>query len=334
MREGAEEREVGRRREKTSGEDDPLATDPIGEHAEDDEEGRPQEQRRRHQDVRGAGVDLERLREEEEGVELAGVPDDRLTRGEPEEREQDDLEVPPLGERLAERRLRPRPLGLHRLEDRRLVELEPDPDRDPEQQERDEEWDAPPPRLEGFSTERHAATEDDEEGEEEPHRRRRLDPRGVGAALTVRRVLGDISGRAAVLPAEGEALEQPQQHQDHWRREPDRRVRGEDADHEGRDPHDDDRDQEGVLAADEVTEAAEDERAEGPDRESRREGEECEDERRSRVHAGEELPADDRREGTVEVEVVPLEHRAEGRREDHTTDIGRGVRKERHRAGI
>ena len=38
--------------------------------------------------------------------------------------------------------------------------------------------------------------------------------------------------------------------------------------------------------------------------------------------AGEELLADDRRERAVEVEVVPLEHGAERRREDHAPDVG------------
>ena len=52
------------------------------------------------------------------------------------------------------------------------------------------------------------------------------------------------------------------------------------ADEEGGRAHDHDGDEEGVLAAHAVAKPAEDQRAEGPDHESRGEGEQREDERR------------------------------------------------------
>ena len=57
------------------------------------------------------------------------------------------------------------------------------------------------------------------------------------------------------------------------------RVAGQQADDERRHAHDQDGDEEGVLASDEVAEAAEDQRAEGPHGEAGREGEQREDER-------------------------------------------------------
>ena len=53
-----------------------------------------------HQQVRRKRIDLERLRQKEERVELARVPDDGLSRRGAEEREQHDAQVAPLGERF------------------------------------------------------------------------------------------------------------------------------------------------------------------------------------------------------------------------------------------
>ena len=92
--------------------------------------------------------------------------------------------------------------------------------------------------------------------------------RGVQAALVVGRVLGDVDRGAAVLAAEGQALEQPQDHQDGRREDADLRVGRQKADQGGRAAHDRDGQQEGVLAADDVADAAEDHRAERSDGEA------------------------------------------------------------------
>ena len=55
----------------------------------------------------------------------------------------------------------------------------------------------------------------------------------------------------------------------------------------------------------------------GPNEEAGREGQQREQERRGVVHAREELLGDDGDQRTVEVEVVPLEYRAERRGENH-----------------
>ena len=83
----------------------------------------------------------------------------------------------------------------------------------------------------------------------------------------------------------------------------------------GRQAHEEDGDEEGVLAADEVAEAAEDDGAERADEEAGGEGEQGEDEEGSRSTALKNW-RDDRGERAVEIEVVPLEDRAERGGED------------------
>ena len=86
--------------------------------------------------------------------------------------------------------------------------------------------------------------------------------RGVGAALAVRRMLGHVGRRTAVLAAQRQALQQAQRDQDDRRGDADGGVAGQEADDEGRHAHDQDGDQEGVLAPDHVAQAAEHDGAE------------------------------------------------------------------------
>jgi hypothetical protein len=107
-----------------------------------------------------------------------------------------------------------------------------------------------------------AHAQDHQQAQEQAERGRGLDPRGVGTALAVRRVLGHVGGGTAVLAAERQALQHAQRDQDHRRRDADGRVAGQQADDEGRQAHDQNRHQEGVLAPDHVAQAAEHDGAE------------------------------------------------------------------------
>ena len=98
-------------------------------------------------------------------------------------------------------------------------------------------------------------------------------------------MLGDIDRRAAVLAAEREALEEAERHEQDRRGDADLAVVRQQADQEGRAAHDEQRDEEGVLAADQVADAAEDERAEGAGGESRAEGRQRREQRGRRVAA-------------------------------------------------
>ena len=129
-------------------------------------------------------------------------------------------------------------------------------------------------------------------------------------------MFGHVSGGSAILAAECEALQQAQTDQDDRRRDADgRRVRQQ-ADDKGRQAHDQNGDEEGVFAADDVADAAEHNGAERTDDEARGKGQQREDVARCLVehrHFGggidhaEELRADDAGERTEQVEIIPFE---------------------------
>src|SRR3546814_1106809 len=140
-----ERREIGDRGERAAREDDRLAPDLVAQPAEDDEEGRAERERDGDQYVRGRAVDLQRLFEEEERIKLSRIPDDRLPRDRAEQRDEHPFEVFPATEGLGQRRLRRRALRLHLFEDGAFLELEADPQRQAEQDDRDQEGDAQAP---------------------------------------------------------------------------------------------------------------------------------------------------------------------------------------------
>ncbi len=140
-------------------------------------------------------------------------------------------------------------------------------------------------------------------------------------------------GGAAVLAAERQALQQAQRDQQDRREPADRHVGGQQADREGRAAHHDDGDEEGVLAPDQVADAPEHQRAEGPHQEAGRVGGECRQQRRRVVALRKEEGREERRQRGVEVEVVPLENRAQGRSEDDSFLFLRGGGAQRQRAG-
>jgi hypothetical protein len=134
-------------------------------------------------------------------------------------------------------------------------------------------------------------------------------------------VLGDVGGGAAVFAAERQALQQAQRHEEDRRGHADGLVRGQDADQERRGAHDEDGDEEGILAADEVADAPEHERAERPDQEAGGIRRERRQQRRRGVAFREEQAGEERRQRGIEIEVVPLEDGPERRREDDPPDL-------------
>jgi serine protease Do len=77
-----------------------------------------------------------------------------------------------------------------------------------------------------------------------------LNPGGVGTPFAMRRMLSDISGRAAIFAAQRQTLQQPQQNQEHRRCQAHVSVSRQQADLEGCQAHDHDGEQEGVFAPD------------------------------------------------------------------------------------
>ena len=88
-------------------------------------------------------------------------------------------------------------------------------------------------------------------------------------------MLRDIDRRAAVLAAEREALDDADRHEDERRGDADLVVVRQQADQEGRAAHDEQREEEGVLPADQVADPTEGECAERAGGESGAEGCQC-----------------------------------------------------------
>ena len=88
-------------------------------------------------------------------------------------------------------------------------------------------------------------------------------------------MLRHVGRRTAIFTAERETLDQPQGDEQDWRRPPDGLELRQEAHCERRPAHEQDRHEEGVLAADEVADAAEDDGAERANEEARRISREC-----------------------------------------------------------
>ncbi len=317
MRQLLEQGEEGEGGDEAARQDDLEAADLVRQPAEEDEERRAQQQRGADEHVGGLVVQLQRDLHEEQRVKLAGVPHHALASGGAEEREQRVLVVGVLQEAVAEGGLGGLALGLHLREDGGLVQLQADPDGHGEQQDGHQEGNAPAPVGEGFLGHGAAAGHDDAQAEEEAHGGRGLDPAGVVAAAVMGGVLRHVGRGAAVLTAQGQALQEAQRHHDDGRQPTHRLEGGQQAHAEGGEAHDHDGHEEGVLAPDEVADAPEHQGAEGADQEARRIGREGGQQGGRVVPLGEEQVGEEGRQRGVEVEVVPLEHRPHGGGDDH-----------------
>ena len=311
------QREIGQHRQQAAGHDDLLAPDLVRQRAEHDEKRRADQQRGGDHQVGRGRVDLERLRQEKQRIELAAVPHHGLAGRSTQQRQHHDLGIAQPSERLRQRRLGGASGLLHPREGGRFVQAQPDPHRDDQQEKRQQERQPPPAAVgERVFPDPGAGAQDHQQRHEKAHRGGGLDPGREVAAPAVRRVLGHVGGRSPVLTAQRQALQQPQRDQDHGSGDAPGRVTGQQSDQEGRRSHDRDRDQERVLAAHDVPDPAEDHRPERAHREAGRKGQQRHDELRGGRQRSEELLAHDGRQRAEYVEVVPLEHRAQRRGED------------------
>ncbi len=139
-------------------------------------------------------------------------------------------------------------------------------------------------------------------------------------------MLGDIDRGTAVLSPERQSLEDADQQQDDRRRHADGRIGRQHADERRRAAHDQERDEERVLAADQVADPTEEQRAERPDDKADRERRQVGNQRQGLVALGIEQRCDDGGETSKNIEVVPLDHRSDGRGGDHFGDavVGTG----------
>src|SRR5262249_25759966 len=114
-------RAVGHRGDKAPGQDNDFATNAVGQRAEDDEEEGADDEGNADQKVGIDVIELEVDQQEEQRVELPGVPDHSLSGSGTKQRERHVLVVWVLQKAVFEGRLRTFALRLHPPEDRRLV---------------------------------------------------------------------------------------------------------------------------------------------------------------------------------------------------------------------
>ena len=300
-----------------------LAADPVRQPAEEQVERDRDDHEGDHDLVHRRRRDLDHVLHEELRVEEARVPDRPLGDHHGEEGDQDDLQVRPLQEGLDVGLLRAGPLLAHLLEQRTFGQLQPDPDRDGQERGREQEGDAPAPGGEVGLADDAAHDQHHDQGAAQAEGGRAAQPGAEVAALARRGVLGDVDRRPAPLAPQRQPLGEAQAQENDRSDDPHLGVGRHQADGEGRHPHQAHGDQEGALAAQTVTDAAEDQRAEGPEGEAGGEGAEGEDVARRLVQTGEEGLGDDPGQGHEQEEVVPLERRARGRGRHHKAHIGR-----------
>src|SRR4029077_10650920 len=169
--------------------------------------------------------------------------------------------------------------------------------------------------------------------QEQAKRRRGLDERGIVAAFAGRRVFGHIGGGTTILTTKRQTLGQTQADQNDRRGKSDRRRIRQQANDEGRQTHDEDGNEEGVFAADDIADTPEHDGAEGTNEEAGREGEKREDIAGRRRIGREELRTDNAGERPIKVEVIPFENGTERRSKDNEAFVLRHAVCSRGRTG-
>ncbi len=143
-----------------------------------------------------------------------------------------------------------------------LIQLEPDVDREHQQDDRDQERNTPAPLGKVFRVHVAATKRNQDERQQQPECGGGLNVAGSVAALVRPGMLCDIRCCPTVLAAERKALQQAKRDEQDWREPADASEGWEHADQEGGAAHDHDGDKERVFAADQVADTSEDHRAE------------------------------------------------------------------------
>src|SRR5262249_23138397 len=140
------------------------------------------------------------------------------------------------------------------------------------------------------------------------------------APLVVGNVLGNINRGAAILSTERQPLKHADGDQRDGSEPTGSRVTGHAADEESSKTHYRESDQKGVFTSDQIADATKEERPERSHKESDGEGGKVRDESKRRVPGWIELLRQDYRKASKNIEVIPLDHRADRRGQNHTPD--------------
>src|SRR3989441_3675324 len=291
----------------------------VGQPAKQDQGRRCNEQRDSHDEARGHHVHLVYLLQVVQRPELPAVPDASL----PDHHDAgDDNELDIRAEEgFLPGVLGHLPFGFELLEDRGLLQLQADVDRNSHQQERSQERDAPAPVVERVGADVRPRTDDHGHRHHDPKSRRGLQPAGVVAAAFVRHVLGDVGDGASIFATQAQALDHSQGEEQDRGRETDRLVAGDQPDHPRAQPHSGQGDEERVLAAHPVAQPSEEERPQRTDQESGGEQRNRAQQRRNRVGLVEKLDRQDRGQAPEDIEVIPLDDISHCRGDDHAPEV-------------
>ena len=181
----------------------------------------------------------------------------------------------------------------------------------------------PAPGQERRLRQRRTEHGEDASGQQQPGGYAHLRPGAVEAALAGWGVLHGQHHRAAPLAADAEALSQAEDHQEDRGGHADGAVGGQQADQERGNPHDQQREDQHLLAADPVAVVAEDDPADRAGQEA--DGVSAEGQQRAgkrRELGEEELVEHQRGGGAVEEEVVPLDGGPDEARRGYLPDGG------------
>ena len=135
--------------------------------------------------------------------------------------------------------------------------------------------------------------------------------------MPVRRMLGNIGCRTAILAADSQPLRHAQHDKSNGRHDANAFICGQQADEKGRKTHDENSDEKRIFASDEIAEPTKHQSTEGAHRKSRREHEQRKNKGRRIIEPGKKLLGKSRRERAIDKKIIPLEHSAERRSKDH-----------------
>src|SRR5262249_34220352 len=152
----------------------------------------------------------------------------------------------------------------------RLFHAQTNVERNGDQENREQEWDAPAPVIEALLAERVLGEQNHGKRADKAKGAADLNETGVEASLMIRRVLGDVDYGAAILAANRQALQYSHGDQSNRREPSGGRVGGRQANPSGRPAHENQRHQKGIFAADQIADPTEEQRAEGPNNEADR----------------------------------------------------------------
>src|SRR5499426_992300 len=211
--------------------------------------------------------------------------------------------------------------ALELRKDRRLFHPQANVERDADQGNREQEWDAPATVVEALLAKRVLDDQNHGKRDEITKGAGDLNETGVEAPPTIRRMLGDIDRGAAILATNRQALQRSYGDQNNWREPPGGRVSGQQANPSGRPAHDAQRHQKCIFAADQIADPTEEKRAEGPDDKTDGEGRQVGEIGEGGVARRIEQRRDDCRERAEDKEVIGLDQRSDGRSDDHAPEV-------------